>query len=67
MITFLTSALAIIAVGAEAPHVVAEMDAGQIAPETVVSGGRANSPHQAGSIAKYVCTLAALRLENEGQ
>ncbi|WOR15620.1 serine hydrolase domain-containing protein [Hyphomonas sp. FCG-A18] len=67
MITHLTSALSMFAIASEAPHVVAEMKAGRIAPEMAISGGQSNKVHQAGSIAKYVCTLAALRLENEGR
>lgn len=66
MLSLLISSLVMIANGLQAPHVVVEMTDGQIGTEISYNDGRANEPHQAGSIGKYVCTLTALRMENEG-
>lgn len=66
MFSIFISALSLLWVSAEAPHVIATMEGGVIGDEVPYNDGRAGAPHQAGSIGKYVCTLAALRLENEG-
>ncbi|MHA7901470.1 MAG: serine hydrolase domain-containing protein [Henriciella sp.] len=66
MLSFLFSSLAPVVIGLQAPHVLVEMVEGEIGAEVSYNGGRVNQPHQAGSIGKYVCTLAALRMENEG-
>ncbi|MHA7901554.1 MAG: serine hydrolase domain-containing protein [Henriciella sp.] len=66
MFNFVFFSLISSAINLQAPHVIAEMTEGQIRAEVSYNDGRANQPHQAGSIGKYVCTLAALRMENEG-
>lgn len=66
MFSILLTAVSALLVSAEAPHVIAHMEGGVIGEEVAYNDGRPDAPHQAGSIGKYACTLAALRLENEG-
>jgi CubicO group peptidase (beta-lactamase class C family) len=66
MLSALLAAGSFIALGFNAPYIIAEMTDGEISEEVSYHGGRANAPHQAGSIGKYVCTLAALRMQNAG-
>lgn len=67
MISPFLSSILLLATPLSAPHVVVEMKDGETGREVSFNGGRANEAHQAGSIGKYVCTLAALRLENMGR
>ena len=66
MLSALLAAGSVLALGLNAPHIIVEMNDGEIGEEVSHHDGRAHAPHQAGSIGKYVCTLAALRMENEG-
>ena len=66
MLSALLAASSLLALGLNAPHIIVEMTDGEIGEEVSYHEGRVHAPHQAGSIGKYVCTLAALRMENEG-
>lgn len=66
MLSALLAAGSFLALSLNAPHIIVEMTEGEIGDEVSYHDGRVHAPHQAGSIGKYVCTLAALRMENEG-